>query len=278
MIVDFHTHIYPDKIAEKTVSFLLSKINLPDKQAFTEGTAKSLIYSMKESKVDLSVVLPVVTKPSQFESINRFAAEQNNRKELECFGGIHPDNEDVQEKLISIKKSGLKGIKLHPDYQNCFIDDKRYINIIDMCAQIGLKVVIHAGIDVGLPQTVHCTPEKVLTMLREVRAEKYSPFITLAHMGGWMMQEDVKKFLCAKNVFFDTGYCLDKYEPSDILEIINLHGTDKILFATDSPWGEPKRYIQILDSLNLSDREKELIFYKNALGLLDMSEEDLNNK
>lgn len=270
MIVDFHTHIYPDKIAEKTIGFLLSKINLPDKQAFTDGTAKALLSSMEKSKVDLSVILPVVTKPSQFESINRFAAEQNENKKFICFGGIHPDNENAEEKLLFIKKLGLKGVKLHPDYQNCFIDDKRYINIIDLCAQIGLKVIIHAGIDVGLPETVHCTPEKTLNMLREVGAEKYDPFIILAHMGGWMMQDDVKKFLCGKNVFFDTGYCLDKYKTSDIIDIINLHGADKILFATDSPWGCQEQYVKILDNLNLSKSEKELVFYKNALRLLEI--------
>lgn len=270
MIIDFHTHIYPQKIAEKTIDFLLDKIPYEDKKASTNGTVNGLLDSMKRSDVDYSVTLPVVTSPKQFDSINRYAVEIKNTKGIISFGGIHPDNENFQEKLDYIKHSGLKGIKLHPDYQDVYIDDKRYINIIRYCSDIGLKVVIHAGIDVGLPTPVHCPPEKSLKMINEVEADKKEPFIILAHMGGWMMQEDVKKMLCKKNVFFDTGYCLDKYSDKDLKDIINLHGADKILFATDAPWGDQKQYVDNLLKLNLGDDTTEKIFSLNAKRLLDI--------
>ncbi|MBQ7654841.1 MAG: amidohydrolase family protein [Clostridia bacterium] len=268
MIIDFHTHIYPDAIAEKTVSFLLGKISLPDKQAFTNGTVRSLLSSMERAKVEYSVTLPVVTKPSQFESINLFAKKLNENKQIIPFGGIHPENENAEEKLEFLKSSGFKGVKLHPDYQGAFIDDEKYIRIIRTCRELGLKVIIHAGIDVGLPSPVHCPPDRALKMLREVDAESHEPFIILAHLGGWKMESEVKEKLCGKNVFFDTGYCLDKYEKSDLLDIISLHGSERILFATDSPWGSQEKYIEILDSLKISDDKKEMIFSENARKLL----------
>lgn len=268
MIIDFHTHVYPDSIAEKTVLFLLDKINLPDKKAFTSGTAASLIDSMKKSNVNISVTLPVVTKPSQFEKVNLFAQNLNEMSGFISFGGIHPDCENIEEKLKYLKKCGFKGIKLHPDYQDTFIDDKKYVNVINVCRELGMIVVIHAGIDVGLPFPVHCPPDKTLNMLREVNAENYEPFIVLAHLGGWKMENEVKEKICKKNVFLDTGYCLDKYSEKDLLDIISLHGADRILFATDSPWGGQKEYVEILENLKISDDDKEMIFSSNAKQLL----------
>lgn len=270
MVVDFHTHVYPDSIAEKTVGYLLDKINLPDKKAYTDGTADSLKESMKESGVDISVVLPVVTKPSQFESVNLFSEKLNGMPGIISFGGVHPDCENTEEKLTLLKSKNFRGIKLHPDYQGDFIDSEKYINIIRICRELRLKVIIHAGIDVGLPSPVHCPPDRVLKMLEEVEAKKYDPFIILAHLGGWKMENEVKDKLCGKNVFFDTGYCLDKYDKKDLLEIISLHGADKILFATDSPWGGQSEYVKILESLDIGDSEKELIFSANARKLLNI--------
>lgn len=72
MIIDFHTHIFPDKIAGATIE-KLSKAS--DSKAYTDGTKDGLQKSMEESGVDISVVLPVATKPQQFLSINRYARE-----------------------------------------------------------------------------------------------------------------------------------------------------------------------------------------------------------
>jgi len=265
MIIDSHTHVFPDKIAEKTVSMLLKRINNENAKAFTNGTVDGLLQSMKESGTDYSITLPIVTNPAQFESINKFSASLNEIDGIIPFGSIHPDNDDVEEKLDFIKNSGLTGIKLHPDYQEVYIDDPRYIKIISYCKEIGLRVIIHAGVDVGLPYPVHCPPEKAVRMLEEISlSDDEKPFIVLAHMGGWKMQEDVKKYLCGKNVYFDTGYCLDSYSEQDLMHIINNHGTEKILFATDLPWGNQKNYIELLCSLPLTDDEKEKILGLNA--------------
>lgn len=268
MIIDFHTHVFPEKTAERAVKSLLECITLPDAVAYCDGTVGGLLASMKRSGVDFSVTMPVVTKPAQFESINNYARSLSDIPGIIPFGGIHPENENIEEKLDFIKSSGLKGIKLHPDYQREFIDSEKYIKIIRYCGEIGLKVLIHAGIDVGIPEPVHCPPRRALKMLRAVEADKREPYIVLAHMGGWKMQSEVREYLCGENVYFDTGYCPDHYEKDELLSLISLHGTDKILFATDSPWGDQKLYIEILESLPLPEDEKEKIFYKNACRLI----------
>ena len=116
MVIDFHTHIFPDTIASKTIAALEQTSGI---EAATDGTLRGLLASMEMAGVDMSVVLPVVTKPSQFESINRYAKSVNETYsgKILSFGGIHPDCEDYKQKLDFIKELGLPGIKLHPDYQ-----------------------------------------------------------------------------------------------------------------------------------------------------------------
>ena len=76
MIIDFHTHIFPDKIADKTISYLMEKGGIP---SFSNGSASGLIEKMNEAGVDISIALPAMTTPKQFDSINRFAMEINER-------------------------------------------------------------------------------------------------------------------------------------------------------------------------------------------------------
>lgn len=111
------------------------------------GTRDALSESTKKNGVDISVVVPVATKPEQSASINEFAAQTNEKtKETGVFslGAIHPDNEDYKDILDDIKKKGLKGIKVHPDYQKVEFDDPRYLRIFKYADELGLVIVTHA--------------------------------------------------------------------------------------------------------------------------------------
>src|SRR5574344_864339 len=110
MIIDFHTHVFPDKIAAQTVKHLGELAHITP---YTDGSVTGLLESMKESGVTTSVVLPVVTKPSQFDAIFSFAQSLNNIPGIISFAGIHPESEDIEKKLQMIKSAGFKGIKLH---------------------------------------------------------------------------------------------------------------------------------------------------------------------
>ncbi len=273
MIVDFHTHIFPEKIAEKTISALSAKGGIP---AYSDGMLNGLLTSMKESDVDISVVLPVVTAPKQFESIHRFAIEINEREygahRLISFGGIHPDTANYKEELNFIASHGFKGIKLHPDYQETFIDDIRYKRIISYATELGLAIVTHAGFDVGYPELTHCTPDRTLEMIRDVRPEK----LVLAHMGGLNYWDDVEELLVGENVYFDTAYVADEMDEAQFIRIVKNHGVDKILFASDSPWKPQKKLVNGVKAMcdraeGLSSDDAELIMSGNALKLLGMS-------
>lgn len=266
MVVDFHTHIFPDRIAAKTIKKLE---NIASVKAFTDGSEESLIASMEEAEVDLSVVLPVVTRPEQFDTVNNFAVwlnekYQNKEKRLLSFGGIHPDTLDYKKELRLIKDLGLIGIKLHPDYQNTYIDDLKYMRILDYASELGLISVIHAGIDIGFPDNVRCTPKRIRKVIDEAAPEK----MVLAHYGSFGLWEDAEELLAGQNVYFDTAYTLGFIEDETFLRILKKHGADRVLFATDSPWSGQKESLVHLKNLAVSPKDFDKIAGQNAIKLL----------
>lgn len=267
MIIDFHTHTFPDKIAEKTISFLSQKGNV---KAFTAGTLDALKESMRVSGVDVSVILPVATAPKQIESINRLAAELNGKDGIIYAGAIHPDCENTDEILDNIKAAGLFGIKIHPDYQGVFFDDERYVKIMEGAAERGLVTVTHAGIDVGYRDCVHCTPDMVLNVIDRLKGIIDGKLV-LAHMGGCDLPDEVLRKLVGKPVYMDTSFVLDKY-PEKCREIIAAHGADRILFATDSPWADQAEFLNALQGLGLDSESTQKILSGNAAALLGITE------
>ncbi len=263
MIIDFHTHIFPEKIAERSISFLSAKSGVKNN---IDGTAEGLVKSMADSGVDLSVVLPVATKPQQFDSINRFACEINEKYEgkLLSFGGIHPLDEDYKTHLRQIKNSGLIGIKLHPDYQDAFIDDKGCKRIIYEASSLGLITVLHAGRDIGYGDPVHCPPEKSLAVINEIKPEK----LVLAHLGGWEQWDAVAELICGENVWLDTAFCLEYIKTESFYEILEKHGYERILFATDSPWSPQKGYIDKITAMLPEKSIRDAVMGGNAGRLL----------
>lgn len=275
MLIDFHTHIFPDKVAHRAVSNLefIGRV-----AAYTDGTLEDLRRSMKESGVTHSVVLPIVTKPEQFRHINEFARSITHEEPDEdglsviSFGGIHPDSPDYKAELRYIRDSGLKGIKLHPTYQNTYIDDIRYERIIDYASQLGLIVSIHCGRDLGYPEQVNATPKRVHRMIHDVFPDGSANNLVLAHLGGHDMENESEHFLVGGNYYMDLAYVLRLALPEQILRICRNHGMEKILFATDSPWSGQKEDVDYIRTIGFTEEELKQILCKNGSRLLGLSE------
>lgn len=278
MVIDFHTHTFPDSIAERALASL-SKASrtLP----FTDGTNDGLLASMKTSGIDLSVILPVATNPGQVEKINGSAAGINSLfpGKLISVGCMHPMYEDWYDELSRIRDLGLKGIKIHPVYQGVDIDDPLFIRILKRCAELDLFVITHAGKDIGFPGVDHCS----VTMIRHA-IEETGPFrFILAHMGGWKEWEDVPS-LADTGVWLDTAFSTDRIIPADkeeweqdelamldqdtFMHLVKIFTPEKILFGTDSPWSDQKASLDWIRKLPLAENEREMILHENAENIL----------
>ena len=269
MLIDFHTHVFPEKIAYKTIKMLEENSN---GKAFTDGTVDGLLAAMGRAEADISVALPVLTKPTQFESVTLFAKSvnekfQNKNKKIISFAGMHPCCDDIKGKMKYLKEQGFLGVKIHPDYQATFIDDEGYIEILKCAKDNDLIVVTHSGIDDGYAgQPVRCPPELVLKVIEKVNHKKF----VLGHYGAHKQWEKVLSLLAGNDVFFDTAFTLHEISEKLFIDILEKHGEDKILFATDCPWRDIVDDKNIFLSYNISKEVKEKILYKNAIKLLNL--------
>ncbi len=279
MIIDFHTHTFPEFLAPKVIPKLEKGSCL---RAQVDGTLVGLENSMKEAGVDISILLPVATKPSQVMTCNNGAYELNMQEQNSflSFGTMHPEHENYKEELVRMRDMGLKGLKLHPDYQQTFFDDIKYKRIIDKASELGLITLVHAGLDIGLPDPIHATPKMIQNLIREVQPEK----LVLAHMGGFALWEEVIERLAGENVYLDTAFSLGEIHyleetPTEkrmcsmmntelFMQMVSAFGEDKILFATDSPWGNQRETLDIFTNLPLSAVQKNKILGENAVALL----------
>ncbi len=282
MIIDFHTHIFPDKIAGKVVQNL-AKVSCTT--PFTDGSQGQLLASMQKAGIDYSVTLPVMTSAEQVEKIHSGiieTSEQLMAQGIIPFGGMHPAYENVRKELLRLKDAGIKGIKIHPAYQKKNLDDPAMMKIIDIASDLGLIVITHAGIDIGIYDHDYASVKHVLHIIDQIQPEKF----VLAHMGGWGCWEAVERDLAGAPVYFDTAFSIGPIMPlsghdkapyldynltvEDFARICRKHGRDKILFATDCPWQDQTDTIHLVRTAPLSEAEKEHILWKNAATLLDL--------
>ena len=264
MIIDIHTHIFPDFIAQKAVQSLkdgIKNIKGTDFEPCGNATQSNLLQLMRNNNIDLSVIMPVVTSPSSTESINLFAESVSTNEKLISFAGFHPLCDNAVQYLSELKSRGFKGIKIHPEFQKLYIDSDKSVKIFKVAESLDLFVLIHSGEDIGLPPPVHCTPERLKNLLKEVSGKN----IIAAHLGGWNMWDDVEKYLVGTNINFDTAFISKFISKEQSKRIILSHGTDKILFGSDYPWENPADTLAFLDSLGLSNEDMDKITHKNAL-------------
>lgn len=267
MIIDFHTHVFPERIAAATVERLSLGGKVP---YYSDGTTEGLLEKMADAGIDISVNLPVLTKPSQFESVTAFAKALNEREyeneRIISFGGIHPDEENVEERLTHLKKQGFLGIKLHPDYQHTFFDDEKFVRILASAKKLDLITLTHTGYDPAYEgEEMKCTPKRILNLLDKIGG--YDKLI-LAHLGCNMLFDDVYATLAGENVYFDTSYILHDASEEIFKKILEKHGEDRTLFASDSPWRDAKCEVAVVKGYNLGKDTEEKIFSGNAKKLL----------
>ena len=283
MIIDMHTHIFPEKIS----AYVLEKLSRTSRTpAFTDGTVDGLKKSMDAAQIDLSVILPVATTAKQVEKINSSAAALNEKFSgdgIISFGCIHPDFTNYREELSRVKNYGLKGIKIHPVYQDTNLDDTKYMRILYRAAELGLIVVTHAGLDIGFPGVVRCSPQMAKKVVDELGEFKF----VLAHMGGWKNWSEVLKILRGTKIFIDTSFSTGRIIPrsdfrwseedlkllnaAQFMEFVKVFGAERILFGTDSPWTSARTSIDFIKNLPLNDGDKDKILGLNAKRLLNVA-------
>ncbi|MBP3697744.1 MAG: amidohydrolase family protein [Clostridia bacterium] len=264
MIIDFHTHCFPDKIASKAMDRLRMRSGIV--RPFHNGSVNGLLELQKRDGVDYSVVLNIATNPRQQKSVNDFTISLKEVEGIIPFGSVHHESPEALDELERLKENGIKGVKLHPDYQDFFVDDEKMLPIYEKIGQLGLITVFHCGFDIGYPEPVHCSPER---LARVLHAFNGAPVVA-AHFGGLCARPETLEHLCGKDVYLDTAYCYGMLTPGKAKELIDIHGADKILMGSDAPWSAPWQEIALVKCFGLSEEDEKAVLGENARKLLGL--------
>ncbi|HEX9093920.1 MAG TPA: amidohydrolase family protein [Coriobacteriia bacterium] len=259
-VIDIHTHAWPDSVAVKAIPALVAAGDgLAPRY---DGTARGLVAEMDRSGVDVSVIQPVATKESQVVAINDWAAAQSSKR-IVPFGAMHPDFADPPAEIARMASLGLRGFKMHPEYQGFAPDEDRMSAIYAAAVAHRMIVFFHAGADVVRP-TVHGTPESFARVI-----ERW-PELTavLAHLGGFREWQGVAEHIAGRDVWLDTAYTLGYLPDDEWVALVRAHGIDRVLFGSDGPWADAGADVAHLRRLPLSAEEAAGILGLNAESLL----------
>ena len=259
MFVDVHTHVFHPRIVEKAKQHLYDHYKLPCR---CKGTPEDLLMRAHRCGIDHVVALCAATSASQVIPCNGYAGFlQNTYPEITAFGSIHPDFPDWKGQLDRLRIFGVRGIKLHPDFQEFAIDDPAAFPIYELAQQNGVPILFHTGDN----RFAYSNPHRLAKIMQVF------PHLTVigAHFGGWSEWDEAVEVLAkTENLFFDTSSTRAFIPIETIRKSVHTFGADRLLFGTDFPMWDAEDELPFIDRLGLHESEKEKVLCANACNLL----------
>ena len=250
-IADAHTHIFPEKIAEKA-TFNIGEFYGIGMNAI--GLADKLIESGREIGVTRYLVCSVATKESQVISINDFIhAACQAHPEFLGFASLHPDLSRPEDEIERVYALGMRGIKFHPDFQLCNIDDEKLMPTYRKMAELGLPGLFHMGDD----RYDFSAPVR----LRRVKDRFPELTCIAAHFGGYQVWDAAYRELDqVDGLYFDTSSSLFALSADQAVKMIRHFGADRFMFGTDFPMWQHQEELARFEALPLTEEERDQIF------------------
>lgn len=255
-IIDAHAHIFPFKIAEKAVQNIGSFYGIPMRTSV--GTAEELIKSGTEINTERYIVSSTATTVAQVDVINSFIKETVLKYPvLTGLITLHPDltNKEIDKNVEFALNNGLKGVKLHPDFQKFFIDDTKAFDIYSAVEGV-LPILFHTGDN----RFGYSSPPRLASVAKKFKKLK----CVGAHFGGYSEWEKLDTYLDTPNVYFDTCSSLEFLAAEEANKIIEKFGHERFFFGTDFPMWKHTQELEKIKKLGLSQEKLQDILYNNA--------------
>ena len=259
-IIDIHTHIYPDKIAQKATDSVRDFYQVEGSNM--DGTVDLLLQEGAKAGISCFVVLPVSNTPNRVRSINSFILEQTQQHDCFVgFGTVHAAMENLSEEVDWILSSGLKGIKMHPDSQRFPIDDLRLFPMYDAIAG-KIPVLLHMG-DARYNYSHPVRLRRILSLFPKLQ-------VIAAHLGGYSMYQTARELLYDTDCVFDISSSLMFIEQQEAERYIQDYGAERLAFGSDYPLWDPVTEVKRFQQLHLTDSEFDQIAHKTAERVLGL--------
>ncbi|MCI0499503.1 MAG: amidohydrolase family protein [Planctomycetales bacterium] len=260
-IIDFHTHAFPDALAERAMRQLKSEC--AEVHSYLDGKLSSLLESMEQNGIEKSVLCCIATRPEQFEPIFNWCCQIASERIIPL-PSIHPQDPAALERIERVADAGFKGVKLHPYYQSFFLDDPALSAFWQALCDKGLLVTVHTGYDIAFERIERASPRQILRLLEAFPSLKF----VATHLGGWQQWDQVEQLVLGKPIAMEVSWSMEYLGAARARDLLLKHSPDHILFGTDSPWTDQAKTIQSYKKLDLPHHILEKFFYTNAMRLL----------
>jgi predicted TIM-barrel fold metal-dependent hydrolase len=282
MIIDCHTHIFPDEIRKDREHFFKRERGFSS--VYKNSKAKiagvrDLIASMDESGVERSVVCGFPwSQPKLCSLHNEYLMESASRypNRLIVLISLPFSHLDwSMRELDRRRKDGARGVGeiafYHHEMISQDIDAMR--PILAQMEREKILLLLHTNELLGHPY-----PGKGLTppeRFYELILSFPNLPILLAHWGGGLpfyeLMPEVARAMT--NVYYDTAASPLLYTKKIYAAVSEMVGVSKVLFGTDFPLLPPKRYLQELETSGLSKEDREKILGLNFANLIGLERE-----
>lgn len=252
-IADVHAHVFPEKLAVKAAGSIGQFYGT---EMYCEASMERLVAEEEKAGVSRYVISSSAVVPKQVRSIVEFLAEaRKGHPECIAFGSIYPGMDGLEEELDRIVSLGLRGLKIHPDFQKLPIDDPSGIETYRAVARRGLPVLFHMGDD----RYDYSTPQRLMNLLRQVPDLR----VIAAHFGGWRAWELSYENPLPENVLYDTSSTTPMIPRDFVLRMLDRFGPERFLFGSDFPMWEPVKMVEQFRGLGLDENTLSRIFSGN---------------
>ena len=259
-IIDIHTHIYPDDIAQKATDSVKKFYNIGDSNM--NGTESMLLHRGREAGICRFVILPVAIRPDRVQHINDFILQKaGENPDYIPFGTVHAAMDALTEETERVLAAGVKGIKMHPDSQRFPIDDPRLFPVYE-AIRGRVPVLLHMG-DHRYNYSHPVKLRKILDMFPGLDA-------IAAHFGGYSMYDTALELLKDTDCVMDVSSSLMFMEDGKAEYYVNQYGAERLAFGTDYPMWDPVKETRRFFDLKLTESQFEQITHKTAEAILKL--------
>ncbi|MGE5308696.1 MAG: amidohydrolase family protein [Deltaproteobacteria bacterium] len=264
MIIDVHTHAYPEKVADKARASHEESFKM---KVVTEPTVPALLAFMDKNGIDVSVICGVATRPDLVVPINDWLFSVRSER-IRVFAALHPAFEGREAEIDRISRHA-DGIKFQPEFQDFFVDDEKLSPMYERIVERKLPVLFHCGEELSGTKVVHATPERM------ARLNDRFPRMTViaGHYGGYLMWDQVREHLLGRDIYLETSDLFGYRSVPETIALLKGHRPDRILFGTDFPLVDQAKDITYLRELDIPEGLKEAVFSGNAARLLGIKQD-----
>jgi uncharacterized protein len=259
LIFDAHSHAFPDALAAHALHTLAAEAKWQPVQSFHNGTVGGLLASINAAGIHRTILCSIATRPAQVTKITAWSAALASDRIIP-FASIHPDFQNPEAEVERLASLGLRGLKFHPQYQNCPPDDPRILRIARAAAKHNLALVFHAGYDLAFDKTDIASPQRLRHLFESVPGLR----LLACHLGGWCDWDNALKHIVGQPIYIETSYSLQQCPPDTLHRILERHSPDYLMFGTDSPWADPAAELALLKNLPLDPANLRRALWDNA--------------